>query len=121
MWTTEEQRHMDRRWAVSLGALAVAGTWTFVRVPRGQLRGHWDTSVAWMVVLALCGVAAGGMWSGREHCRSVARGLTWAVAIVWALVLTSPLPLHLPGVSLPVMVVLTVLLYPLDVYVAEPM
>jgi hypothetical protein len=121
MWTTDEQRHRDHRWAAVLAAMGVAGAWTFVRVPRPLLRGHWDTSLAWMMVLSCCGVAAGAVWSGRQYCRTVAPVLSWAVAITWALVLTAADPYSVPGVSLPVLVGLTVVLYPLNLYVAEPL
>lgn len=120
-WTADEQRRRDRRWSVALAVLAVAGSWSFVRVPRPRLRGHWDTSVGWMVVLALCGTVAGAIWHGRPYARTAAWWFTWAMVVTWALVLTAPRPWAVPGVSLPVLGVMTLLIVPLRVYVAEPM
>lgn len=120
IWTPDAQRRRDKRWALALGTIFVAGTWGLVRVPRPLLRGHWDTSLAWMVVLACCGVAATSMWSGRQYCRVVVRVMAWALLATWALVLTSRM-FPIPGVLLPVLVALTVCLYPLLVYVTEPL
>ncbi|HET7461947.1 MAG TPA: hypothetical protein VFJ82_11895 [Longimicrobium sp.] len=119
IWTAEAQRQRDHRWAGVLGALSLVGTWSFVRVPAPLLRGHWDSSLAWMVVLACCGSVATASWNGRLYGRVAGKVMIWAVVIAWALVLTAAPPFSVPGVSLPVLVAISVLLAPLHLYLSE--
>lgn len=121
IWTAQAQRRMNQRWAGVLGALFVAGTWSFARVPAPLLRGHWDTSLAWMMVLGCCGAAAAAALDGRPHVRVISPVMTWAVVITWARVLTATPPFSVPGVSLPVLALISVVLVPLHFYLAEPL
>jgi hypothetical protein len=120
-WTESAQRARDRRWAFALGALCLVGASDFLAMPREMLRGHWDTSVAWMIVLGCCAAAAAAIWSGRQYARAAVVAMAWGMLALWALVLTAARPFSIPGVSLPVLVVMTLALLPLHFHVSEPL
>jgi hypothetical protein len=90
MRVADRQRGYARSLGRLLALLCVVGTWSFAAAPPSLLREHWDTTLAWVTVIACCGVAAEAFWNLRDHRRTVGTALTWPVLVVWALVLSAP-------------------------------
>lgn len=118
MWTTDPARRAvwRRIWAVWLAMLGLAGAWRFAGAPAELLRGRWGTSLAWLVTLGCCGVAAEALWNGRAYRDKASHAVLWGTLLVWAPVLFRHASPVMPGVSLPVLVMLTITAFMLVVY-----